>query len=746
MLPLRFIQATSAGGLSGTLSLAYVSTTTQGSAMIAMVLVVTGTLGGTFAATDTAGNTWFDVAPSAHYSSGTVEATIMICNSNKTADTNTVTLTYSHTHTGGQIILSEYANGAATPFDAASTWIVTSSGTAQTFNPVTASGQNEQIFVFASTGSTSDISAVPIGYNIRITPNPNSAQLIDGFVSAAGSYTPSWTYASSTNSIAVSLSIKSSATIGTTAATPSFSPVAGTYTSPQSVTISDTTPADILFIQAAPNAGSGITTCQFISQNTTPGNAYILTVYSSSGNQVTAVNDTESNSWSLAGRQAGQAGDGDEIEIWYALNVVGGTQPTVTITCASGLGTNATLTLHEYSGIASVSAFDQTNGATGTTGTLASGAVLPTTAGQLVFSYFMSHTTGTGGTGLFSNAGLVWAPMIPRYFTNCLTGGHQSASFDFVQGGVQSLNPSISTLGTFDWIALTVTFKAAASSARMDYSTATATSPLVNIVTDGDSFTQNDDTVANSTGATQIGTTYQQTAQTTLGSNYYFRNVGIGGQPGGLSTSGVGQFGTYGCCLNRAPLGVDLFYVPGILNICFLECGLHDLLDYSPMTAAQIYSQTITPYVTARQAMGWKVVVCTLPSWISGVDSQRLSLNTLITGNAAGADGICDWAGNANIGATNAYQNSTYFLSDGHLTQLSNTTIIAPLVVASIQALVTAPTSTKYTGAVSVTSSQTLSAVASSFNYLASTDASAAYVIAGSAGYAQQVGAFAIGI
>lgn len=298
------------------------------------------------------------------------------------------------------------------------------------------------------------------------------------------------------------------------------------------------------------------------------------------------------------------------------------------------------------------------------------------------------------------------------------------------------MNPAITLTpgGSFtagDWIALTVTFKAAASAARMDYSTATATSPLVNIVTDGDSFTQCDDTVANSTGATQIGTTYQQTAQTTLGSNYYFRNIGIGGEPGGLNTSGAGQFGVDGCMLNRAPLGIDLFYVPGIVNICFLECGLHDLADYSPMTAAQIYSQTITPYVAARQAMGWKVVICTLPSWSGGQDGGRLALNTLIRTNAAGADGICDWAGNANIGATNAYTNSTYFLSDGHMTQLSNTTIVAPLVVSSVQALVSAPTSTKYTSPITVNSSRTLEAIASSFNYLKSADGSAAYVISG---------------
>ena len=729
MIPLQFKQTISGSALgSGTFSKTFGVTTTAGSFFIAMVGASGATLGGTFSATDSAGNTWYDAAPGAHYSTGTTEITIMACNSNKTADSNTVVFTYSATHTNGFVNINEYTNQyAASPIDNVGAWSLTASESTTTFGPISTNFQNEQILCFASTAGSVTLTA-QTGFTIR--SNVNNQGLMDGFVSAEGSYSPDWTSTAQV-SIIVAVAVKSAASIGTQAATPTFNPAAGSYLTPQNVALADTTPADILFVQAAPNAGSGITTAQF-NANTTPGNAYILAVYSSSGNQVTAVNDTESNSWSLAGRQAGQAGDGDEIEIWYALNVVGGTQATATITCASGLGTTAALTIHEYSGIAAASAFDQKSGATGTTGALASGAVVPTTAGQLIFSYFYSHNTNGTDAGLFANPALISSPQIGRYFNGGIAGAvPSSASFDFVESGIQSINPTLSTLGTHDWIALTATFKAAASSARMDYSTGTAASPLVNIVTVGDSFTQNDDTVANTTGITQIGITYQQTARATLGSDYYFRNVGIGGMPVAGS-----QFGAGGNMIARGPLDADLFFVPGLVNICFLEGGLHDLLDYS-QTAAQVYAN-IETWVTARQAMGWKVVVCTLPSWISGVDAQRLALNTLITGNAADADGICDWAGNANIGATNAYQNSTYFLSDGHLTQLSNTTIIAPLVVASIQALVSAPTSTQYTAPIAVNSTRTLSAIASSFNYLKSTLASALYTILGGGGNSSQ--------
>lgn len=724
MIPLKFIQNVSGHALgTGTFPVTLGSTTTVGSFLIAMVGASGATLGGTFTGSDTAGNTWYDIAPTGHYSAGTTEITIMACNSNKVADTNTVTFTYSATHTNGFVNLCEYTNQYATsPIDNIISWVLTASESTTTFGPITANFQNEQLICFASTGSTATLTA-QAGFTIR--SNVNSQGVMDGFISAEGSYSPTWSNSAAQTGVITVVAVKSAPSIGTQASTPTFSPVAGSYTGNQNITLANTTPQDVLFVQAAPNAGSGITTVQF-NQNTTPGNTYILTIYSSSGNQVTAVNDTEANTWVLCARQAGQAGDADEIEIWAAYNVVGGTQNTATVTCASGLGTNAALTIHEYFGLATSSAFDQHNGATGTTGTLASGFVTPSTAGQLIFSYFMSHTTGTGGSGLFANPSLVWSPLIPRYFNNCLSGSHQSASFDFVESAIQQINPSISTLGTFDWIALTTTFKPITNSARMDYTTSgtAPTEPLVNIVTDGDSFTQCDNTVGTIPGATQIGITYQQTAQHTLGMGYYFRNVGIGGQP----VSGS-EFAYPGNMINRASTGVDLFYVPGLTNICFIEGGLHDFADYS-LTAAQVYAQ-ITTYVAARQAMGWLVVVCTLPSWISGFDSQRLSLNTLIRSNTAGANGVCDWAGNANIGATNAYTNSTYFLSDGHMTQLSNTTIIAPLVVSAVQALISNPTGTEYTTPFVLSSSATVKATASSFNYLESAVGTAVYTITG---------------
>jgi lysophospholipase L1-like esterase len=74
-------------------------------------------------------------------------------------------------------------------------------------------------------------------------------------------------------------------------------------------------------------------------------------------------------------------------------------------------------------------------------------------------------------------------------------------------------------------------------------------------------------------------------------------------------------------------------------NICVVWGGTNDIADgRSPV---DIYAD-ITSYVNARKAVGFKVVIFTIIPRTTGSDADRLTLNGLILGNAAGADLVYD--------------------------------------------------------------------------------------------------------
>jgi lysophospholipase L1-like esterase len=119
---------------------------------------------------------------------------------------------------------------------------------------------------------------------------------------------------------------------------------------------------------------------------------------------------------------------------------------------------------------------------------------------------------------------------------------------------------------------------------------------------------------------------------------------------------------------------VDTKYNPsGRRRNVVLAWGGHNDL-YNSRSAADTYAD-ISTYVTARKAVGFKVVVGTIvkSQQLTGPkETARQSLNTLILANTAGADGVAD------VGAAPELQNyddTNYFTDKTHFTAAGNAAV-----------------------------------------------------------------------
>lgn len=154
-----------------------------------------------------------------------------------------------------------------------------------------------------------------------------------------------------------------------------------------------------------------------------------------------------------------------------------------------------------------------------------------------------------------------------------------------------------------------------------------------------------------------------------------------------LSVSNIGVVSrTVSTMMDKAAINLNPLYAyKSGLNIAVILGGTNDLFTGS--TAAQTYS-LIQQFAQHQRSLGFKVLVGTLPSAVT-IDTDRQTVNTYIrAGWQTFADGLVDFASNANIGAAAAYTNATYFQVDQiHPTNAGNT-IMAGLAQTAINLLV----------------------------------------------------------
>ncbi len=98
-----------------------------------------------------------------------------------------------------------------------------------------------------------------------------------------------------------------------------------------------------------------------------------------------------------------------------------------------------------------------------------------------------------------------------------------------------------------------------------------------------------------------------------------------------------------------------------VATVVVLYIGVNDLAG---RTASAIYADIHT-YISDRQAEGFRVIVCTLAQVAAsaGLDTVWGALNTLISANTGGADGIADLAAEARLDG----ESSTYYADSIHM-------------------------------------------------------------------------------
>src|SRR5262249_13435594 len=152
-------------------------------------------------------------------------------------------------------------------------------------------------------------------------------------------------------------------------------------------------------------SGSGSNTSLAVSLPSAVGSGHAIvvaaTTWGGSHPPISSVTDSKNNTYVKAVGVA--EGQDNDVSVWYALNVTGGSNFTVTVPTASGAA--ITLAAHEYAGVASVNALDKTSAQTVTTGSTAasSGSATTTQPNEVIFGAFgyldYLDTTATAGSG-----------------------------------------------------------------------------------------------------------------------------------------------------------------------------------------------------------------------------------------------------------------------------------------------------------------------------------------------------------
>ncbi|MDB5082249.1 MAG: repeat/fibronectin type domain protein, partial [Chloroflexi bacterium] len=133
-----------------------------------------------------------------------------------------------------------------------------------------------------------------------------------------------------------------------------------------------------------------------LNQAVINGNLLVVAVsaYSSGTADIAAVTDSAGNKYLKAVANPATPAGKHAVSIWYAPNVTGGANFTITATSANEPA-YITIAAHEYSGIETGGPLDQVRGASGT-GTLASTGPTPATsqAEELIFGAFLHQEAG----------------------------------------------------------------------------------------------------------------------------------------------------------------------------------------------------------------------------------------------------------------------------------------------------------------------------------------------------------------
>jgi hypothetical protein len=139
--------------------------------------------------------------------------------------------------------------------------------------------------------------------------------------------------------------------------------------------------------------GPNNTYTTYLANPTQAGNAIIVGMrFDNSQTPTITVSDDKSNTYNI-GNVSVDATNNNKFAIYYALNVAAGTRKINVLLSSSTAATQFAVEASEFYNVAQVSALDGNAGTTGTSTTVATGSVTPTTSGDLVYQI---ATQGTG--------------------------------------------------------------------------------------------------------------------------------------------------------------------------------------------------------------------------------------------------------------------------------------------------------------------------------------------------------------
>ncbi len=183
-------------------------------------------------------------------------------------------------------------------------------------------------------------------------------------------------------------------------------------------------------------------------------------------------------------------------------------------------------------------------------------------------------------------------------------------------------------------------------------------------------------------------------------------SVGVGASPGrtlaeqvasllpaGVATRVVGASGRpVKDCLARYDVDIRPLYDAGrARNVIFLHAGDNDITQGS--NARQAYD-ALTAYVARAHRQGWSIVVSTELQRFDLSEAMRAELsafNALVLANAAGADGVADFGGDATMGGVANRRNPTYYTLDGVHPSDAGYAILAGLTARAVLPRLAAP-------------------------------------------------------
>src|SRR6266446_1519389 len=212
--------------------------------------------------------------------------------------------------------------------------------------------------------------------------------------------------------------------------------------------------AAISFVQQrASNFSSGSSGTLAFSTNTTAGNLIIVGLYVGPSASLTSVKDSQGNTYQQIGSTISSPSGKQSAALFFAGNIRGGSDNiTVTLSAVPG-SPGFAIYIFEYKGIRTVSPFDGSAQASGSSSSVSSGTITTTAAGDLLFGFCISDSSCSRGSGFTarstyeSNLGedkIVSAPG-PNAATATATAPWTIIAAAFIAASIDTTAPSVPT-------------------------------------------------------------------------------------------------------------------------------------------------------------------------------------------------------------------------------------------------------------------------------------------------------------